>query len=117
MQPEKDRKMLRVLLPAAAWLGAALLPLAGAAAPLDALKPLDVDIPMPDATFAGPGADAANNYCLVCHSADHVLNQPALPRHAWEEVVQKMITAYKAPIPPQDAAAIVDYLARTKGTK
>jgi hypothetical protein len=27
-----------------------------------------------------------------------------------------MINAYKAPITPQDAATIVDYLARTKGT-
>jgi len=117
MQPENNRKMLRALLPAAALLGATLLPLAGAAAPLDALKSPDVDIPMSDASFTGPGAEAVNNYCLVCHSADHVLNQPALPRHAWEEVVQKMITAYKAPIPPQDAAAIVDYLARIKGTK
>jgi hypothetical protein len=27
-----------------------------------------------------------------------------------------MITAYKAPISPDDAKAIVDYLVRTKGT-
>jgi hypothetical protein len=30
--------------------------------------------------------------------------------------VDKMINAYKAPITPQDAATVVDYLARTKGT-
>jgi hypothetical protein len=31
-------------------------------------------------------------------------------------VVNKMITAYRAPVSPEDAKAIVDYLARTKGT-
>jgi hypothetical protein len=76
---------------------AALPPLAGAAAPLDTLKSPDVEISMSDATFTGPGADAANNHCPVCHSPDHVRNQPALPREAWEEVIHKMITAYKAP--------------------
>jgi hypothetical protein len=45
-----------------------------------------------------------------------VLNQPSLSREAWQEVVNKMITAYKAPISPDDAKAIVDYLVRTKGT-
>jgi len=29
--------------------------------------------------------------------------------------VDKMMNVYKAPITPQDAATIVDYLARTKG--
>jgi len=31
-----------------------------------------------------------------------LMNQPSLPKETWEEVVQKMITAYKAPISPQD---------------
>jgi hypothetical protein len=48
-------------------------------------------------------------------TTDHVLNQPSLSREAWQEVVNKMITAYKAPVSPDDAKAIVDYLARTKG--
>jgi hypothetical protein len=46
-----------------------------------------------------------------------MMNQPSLPKETWEEVVQKMITAYKAPISPQDVTAIVDYLASTKGTR
>ena len=45
----------------------------------------------------------------------HVLNQPSLSRQAWQEVVDKMITAYKAPVSPDDAKAIVDYLVHTKG--
>ena len=32
-----------------------------------------------------------------------------------QEVVDKMITAYKAPVSPDDTKAIVDYLVRTKG--
>jgi hypothetical protein len=44
-----------------------------------------------------------------------VLNQPSLSSEAWQEVVNKMITAYKAPVSPDDAEVIVDYLIRTKG--
>jgi hypothetical protein len=39
------------------------------------------------------------------------------PKETWKEAVQKMITAYKAPISPQDATVIVDYLASMKGTR
>jgi cytochrome c551/c552 len=66
--------------------------------------------------FTGQGADAVNNNCLACHSADMVLNQPALSKVAWQAEVSKMIQTYKAPIAAADAAAIVDYLVRMKGT-
>jgi hypothetical protein len=46
-----------------------------------------------------------------------VLNQPALPKAQWRAEVEKMRNAYKAPIDPKDVDVIVDYLARTKGTK
>jgi hypothetical protein len=109
--------MLRTLLPASTLLCVILLPLAGHAAQLNELKSLTLELPSSDITFPdGPGADAMNSNCLACHSADHMLNQPTLPRKVWQEVVDKMINAYKAPITPQDAATIVDYLARTKGT-
>ena len=36
--------------------------------------------PFPD----GPGADAINGNCLPCHSADHIFNQPNLPKETWE---------------------------------
>jgi cytochrome c553 len=85
--------------------------------PLSALKSTTVDLPSGDSLFPGDkSADAINNNCLACHSADMVLNQPKLPRAAWEAEVQKMIHAYKAPIDEADVPAIVDYLARTKGT-
>ena len=110
--------MLRTLLPASIILCAILLRLAGHAAQLDELISPQLELPSSDTTFPdGPGGEAMNGNCLACHSADHTLNQPTLPRNVWKEVVDKMINVYKAPIAPQDAATIVDYLARTKGTK
>jgi hypothetical protein len=108
--------MLRILLPAAFLLGAALLPLVlHAEAPI-ALNSVTVDLPDSDRMFPdGPGSDAINNNCLACHSAGMVLNQPALPKAAWAAEVNKMINAYKAPVDPGDVDAIVDYLTRLKG--
>ena len=109
--------MTRAVLPMVAVIGLVLLPHAGRAATITTLKSLKLDVPTSDTMFpAGPGSDAINNNCLACHSADHVLNQPSLSREAWQEVVSKMITAYKAPVSPDDAKAIVDYLVRIKGT-
>ena len=107
--------MLRAVLPMVAVLVLVLLPHPGQAAAIITLKSLKLDVPTSDTMFpAGPGSDAINNNCIACHSADHVLNQPSLSREAWQEVVNKMITAYKAPVGPDDAKAIVDYLVRTK---
>jgi hypothetical protein len=39
-----------------------------------------------------------------------VLTQPALSKEQWHAEVEKMRTAYKAPIDPKDVNAIVDYL-------
>jgi cytochrome c5 len=109
--------MLRAVLPTIAVLGLVVLPHLGKPATITTLKSPKLDVPTSDTMFpAGPGSDAINNNCLACHSADHVLNQPSLSRAAWQEIVNKMITAYKAPISPDDAKAIVDYLVRTKGT-
>jgi hypothetical protein len=108
--------MRTILLVAAAILAASPLPLPAHADGLTELHPLKLDVPSSSLMLpAGPGADVTNGNCLACHSADHVLNQPYLTKEAWEEVVQKMITAYKDPISQEDAAAIVDYLARIKG--
>ena len=109
--------MLRAVLPMTAVLGLVLLLHPGQAATITTLNSLKLDVPTSDAMFpAGSGSEPINNNCLACHSADHVLNQPSLSREAWQEVVNKMITAYKAPVSADDAKAIVDYLTRTKGT-
>ena len=81
-----------------------------------AIKSTSVELPVGDSLFpGGSSADAINNNCLACHSADMVLNQPALPRAAWEAEVHKMINVYRAPIEDTDVTAIVDYLAKTNG--
>ena len=99
----------------ALMIGGVLTPLAARAAISVQLKSVNVDLPESDRMFTGEGADAVNNNCLACHSADMVLNQPALTKAAWQAEVNKMIQIYKAPVAAADAAAIVDYLVRTKG--
>ena len=98
-------------------LGATIASQALAQAPLQP-KSVSVDLPVGDRMFPGDtAADAINNNCLSCHSAGMVLNQPALPAAAWQAEVAKMINTYQAPVAPEDVAAIVDYLVRTKGAK
>jgi hypothetical protein len=98
-------------------LSAALLAATSAAAEqFPQIKSTTVDLPSGDNMFpGGAAADAINNNCLACHSADMVLNQPALPKSTWEAEVHKMINVYKAPIDNADVPAIVDYLASIKG--
>jgi cytochrome c5 len=106
-------KLLALGLAAAAML--APLPAAAKAPALP--KTLDVQLPAGLEPYAGPGADAINNNCLGCHSRDMVLNQPRLPKAAWEAEVAKMRNVYKAPVDAKDVPAIVDYLVRVKGAK
>jgi cytochrome c553 len=93
---------------------AVLAPISGRTESLIALKSVTVDIPDSGEMFRGPGSDAINNNCLACHSADMVLNQPALPKSVWQAEVTKMIQNYKAPVSEEDVAAILDYLASMK---
>jgi hypothetical protein len=97
-------------------LGLVLFPTPAWVQDLTALKSETIQLPSSDGQFEGPGAEAINNNCLSCHSADMVLNQPALPKATWEAEVRKMIDVYKAPIAEGDVGAIVAYLAKTKGT-
>jgi hypothetical protein len=81
------------------------------------LKSMTVDLPTGDRMFpSGPGSDVANNNCLACHSAGMVLNQPALSKTQWTAEVNKMISAYKAPVDAKDVGPIVDYLVSIRGT-
>jgi mono/diheme cytochrome c family protein len=110
--------MGRALLPIALVVGVALAPFCAQGESPLSLKSVSVDLPPGDDMFPnGPGADAINNNCLACHSADMVLNQPALPKAQWQAQVDKMRTAYKAPIDPKDVDAILDYLVSVKGEK
>ena len=103
-------------LPIALIAAAVLMPSAVTAKTPIALKSLDLKLPANDQMFPnGPGADVANSNCLGCHSVDMVLNQPALPKAAWEAEVAKMRNVFKAPMDAKDVPAIVDYLVGIKG--
>jgi mono/diheme cytochrome c family protein len=91
--------------------GFALLPLYAAAQGKFSLKSVNLELPANDNMFAdGPGSDAANSNCLACHSAEMVLDQPALSKSNWQAEVDKMRMTYKAPIDDKDVDAIVTYL-------
>ncbi len=71
------------------------------------------DIEVPYIAFPikmGKHFDAVQANCLTCHSFGYVLNQGPQSKAFWEEKVQKMIHAFKAPISEQDQKYIVDYL-------
>jgi len=66
---------------------------------------------------AGAGRDVVEGYCNACHSLDYPrINATFLNRQGWEAEVNKMITAYGAPIAPADAKIIVDYLVANYGS-
>lgn len=118
----KASRWLFILLAAAA----AFVPLAGQTQgavqaqgqPPLTLKSVSIDLPTGDRIFPGGAqADAINNNCLACHSAGMVLNQPAMPKAAWETEVHKMINIYKAPVGKEDVPTIIEYLASSKGPK
>jgi hypothetical protein len=110
--------MGRVLLPIALVAGVVFAPVCTRAQHPLSLKSVSVDLPPGADMFPnGPGADAVNNNCLACHSADMVLNQPALSKAQWQAQVNLMRTAYKAPIDTKDVDAILDYLVSIKGGK
>ena len=75
------------------------------------LRSVSINLPFGKASFpGGRAANAVNSNCLVCHSASMVLNQPKLSRTTWQSEVDKMVSAYKAPVTTADVPAIVNYL-------
>jgi mono/diheme cytochrome c family protein len=72
---------------------------------------LSVQLPTSVTMFpAGDGADIANSQCLICHSAGMVLRQPALSESEWRATINKMRTAYGAPLPADQVDALATYL-------
>jgi mono/diheme cytochrome c family protein len=64
----------------------------------------------------GTGKQLVEANCVMCHSLDYIpMNSVFLDRKGWEGSVTKMVKVMGAPIGEQDAAAIVDYLARNYG--
>lgn len=66
----------------------------------------------------GPGAELTGAYCVSCHSLDYLQVQPRGKGAAfWRDTVAKMVNVYKAPVPPEAASTIADYLAATYGAE
>lgn len=84
-----------------------------------ALTLKSTSIGLPDSSHAfppGPGMDTVTANCVSCHSPGMILNQPNLPRAAWEGKVKKMINVYKAAVETVDIPTIAAYPATTKGS-
>ena len=76
---------------------------------------VSVELPVSKALFpAGAGADIANSQCLICHSADMVLYQPARSQDEWKVTINKMRTVYGAPIVPDQIDALAAYLSELR---
>jgi len=61
----------------------------------------------------GPGVERVRANCAMCHSTDYIVRQPGGGREKWQAEVKRMIEAFGAPISPQDAEVIAEYLAST----
>ena len=64
----------------------------------------------------GPGREAVMDGCQMCHSTRYILDQPRFSRAIWTAEVEKMRAVYGAPIAPDRAPRIVDYLVTVNGT-
>jgi cytochrome c5 len=65
-----------------------------------------------------PGYELVRQNCVLCHSAQYVLTQPAtMTRAYWDTTVKKMKRPFGAPFPEADIPAMVDYLVRTYGAE
>jgi mono/diheme cytochrome c family protein len=75
-----------------------------------------VQLPVSAAVFpAGEGSTIANSQCLACHSAGMVLNQPPQSEAQWTAIINKMRTAYGAPLPASQVDPLAMYLAKLVG--
>jgi len=74
---------------------------------------VSVELPTSLTPFpAGEGSVIANAQCLICHSAGMVLRQPARTQEQWKETINKMRSAYGAPLPAEQVDALAAYLSR-----
>jgi len=77
-----------------------------------AIHSVSVDLPVSQASFPpGPGSELTGK-CLICHSAGMVLKQPALTQAEWAAEINKMRTAYGAPVDDSDVATLSVYFAK-----
>jgi len=65
----------------------------------------------------GPGKEAYTIQCGMCHTQRYVTMQPRFSRKVWTDEVNKMINTYKAQVPLDQVAPIVDYLVSIRGAE
>ena len=77
---------------------------------------LKVNLPASVALFpAGKGSEIANANCLICHSAGMALRQPPLTVDEWRGEVNKMKSAFGAPMPADQIDELAGYLGTIDG--
>ncbi len=63
-----------------------------------------------------PGRDKVEGNCGACHSLDYIqMNSPFQNAASWDAEIAKMINAFGAPIKPDHAKIIGDYLKKNYG--
>lgn len=69
-------------------------------------------IPLKD----GPGRDVVEGKCGICHSLDYIrMNSPFPDEKVWQAEVAKMINVFGAPVEPDEAKTVIDYLVSNYG--
>ncbi len=61
------------------------------------------------------GKDLFVANCTICHTLRYISMQPDFPRKTWKAEVTKMVEKFGAPILPENAEKIVNYLNKIKG--
>jgi hypothetical protein len=76
---------------------------------------VSVELPLSEDSFPpGDGAEITPQ-CLICHSAGMVLRQPPLTQEEWVGEINKMRSAFGAPLPADQVETLAKYLTRING--
>jgi len=88
------------------------------AAPAIAAPVATIELPPGDDVLPDrPNAEAVDRNCLLCHSTETILNQPALSPDIWKAEIGKMRTDFGAKIDPDADDAILAYLTTINGMR
>lgn len=71
--------------------------------------------PDKDGFRGGPNQILARTYCLMCHSAEYVYNQPPMTAAQWKGIVNQMRKDFGAPLPADQVDPLVTYLVSQNG--
>lgn len=77
-----------------------------------AIHSVTVQLPVSQTGFPpGPGSESSGK-CLICHSAGMVLKQPLLSEAQWKAEINKMRSAYGAPIDEDEVDSLAAYMSK-----